>query len=272
MKRPGFVFFAASLVGLIASIDADETFGSHRNKERFRTFNLAKNPSILLPKQQQQEQIGVYPRKRDSWSCISSGGGSSTLEPRTTTATPNRKLPAFVYRLNASTKWIVAWANTIAIGSRIHRYEGPFVVIGAIMAVYFTDALKKILNHDRPEGAPFADPGMPSSHSLVSFFMAAGWTTLVLSSSPLVSGLVWASAGSIALLRVICGYHSYAQISVGALLGCSLGLLWAKLGALLSTHGHPKLVFRLSWLCYILSGGFFILKNVREWLYEDKHL
>lgn len=187
-------------------------------------------------------------------------------------ASLGRRVPSFVYKVNSSTKWLVTIANTLAIWTRIHRYEGPFVVVGAILSVYFTDALKKILNHDRPAGAPFADPGMPSSHSLVSFFMVAAWSNLVLPTSFIGITLLLASASSIAMLRVVCGYHSWAQVGVGAVLGSGMGLSWAKLGSFVATHGHPTAVFRLSWSLYILGSGLFIVKNMREWLHRDKHL
>ena len=234
---------------------------SSRRKEQSPTSTFNKKTGLLHPNPQEENSRGRISRLKDSLSSDSNAGSISS--------TNERKLPTFVYRLNASTKWLVAVANTLGIWTRVHCYEGPFVVVGAILAVYFTEVLKEILNHDRPVGAPFADPGMPSSHSLVSFFMAAAWTTLVLQSSPIASGLVWASASSIAFLRVICGYHSYPQIGVGALLGSSMGLAWAKLGTSLSTHA---LVFRVSWCFYIMGSGLFIVKNMREWLHKEKHL
>eukprot|EP00542_Grammatophora_oceanica_P016120 CAMPEP_0194042888 /NCGR_PEP_ID=MMETSP0009_2-20130614/14616_1 /TAXON_ID=210454 /ORGANISM="Grammatophora oceanica, Strain CCMP 410" /LENGTH=212 /DNA_ID=CAMNT_0038686917 /DNA_START=298 /DNA_END=936 /DNA_ORIENTATION=+ len=196
------------------------------------------------------------------------------------TTPPPRPSP-FISKLNSSTKWIVTLANTIGIWiapSIQNPAEGPFIVVGAILSVYFTDVLKKIINNERPAGAPFADPGMPSSHSLVSFFLAAAWSTLLLTtiSSSAIAGttLLWASASLIALLRVMCGYHSYAQIGVGAILGSGMGFSWAKLGmSFMEAPQRSQFVFQVvSWSSYIMLSALFIGKNMRDWLHKDKHL
>mmetsp|Transcript_16752 Transcript_16752/g.25317 ORF Transcript_16752/g.25317 Transcript_16752/m.25317 type:complete len:253 (-) Transcript_16752:2177-2935(-) len=178
---------------------------------------------------------------------------------------------SFIYRLNASTKWLVTLANSLGIWCRLPHFEGPFIVVGAITAVYLTDVLKHTLNQDRPKGAPFADPGMPSSHSLVSYFMAASWGSLVISRGSLGIPLVWMGATGVALLRVVCGYHSWDQIGVGALLGSSMGLAWAKLGTNLYEI-NPEITIQASWGLYVAGSLLFIFKNMREWLHREKHL
>mmetsp|Transcript_1933 Transcript_1933/g.2965 ORF Transcript_1933/g.2965 Transcript_1933/m.2965 type:complete len:256 (-) Transcript_1933:366-1133(-) len=184
----------------------------------------------------------------------------------------NRKnLPLIIYRLNSSTKWLVTLANTLGIWCRLPHFEGPYIVVGAILTVYFTNYLKYVLNHDRPEGAPFADPGMPSSHSLVSFFMAAAWGSMVISRGSLGIPLVWMGATSVALLRVICGYHSWDQIGAGAVLGSVMGLSWAKLGTIIHKV-NPKIAIKASWGLYIVGSLLFIFKNMRAWVQEDKHI
>lgn len=181
-------------------------------------------------------------------------------------------IPAFVFALNSSTKWIVTLAHTLAVWCRPWAYTGPFIVVGSIGAVYLTDALKKIINQGRPEGAPFADPGMPSSHSLVSFFAAAAWASVLDATVP--SGgraLLVGAAALIAVLRVICGYHSVAQVAVGAGLGSVLGRGWALLGEILHAS-DPRLVLSLAWGCYLGGSAFFIRKNMRHWVGRDLHI
>jgi len=194
-----------------------------------------------------------------------------------------KKVPTILLRLNAATKWWVTVACTSRIWLRTSDYQGPFVVVGAIASVYLADILKQIINHDRPAGAPFADPGMPSSHSLVSFFLAAGWTAASLVdvamvrpnlsswSTVLGTGLAWMGAAVVALLRVVCGYHSWDQIGVGALLGISLGWLWAALGSAIYQLS-PIFTFRVSWACYLFGSVFFMTKNMRHWVHREKHL
>ena len=223
---------------------------------------LPQTRQICPPNQRQQQ------RKKNIIHQTSSNDGISASEA----SSLPRKVPQLVYKLNASTKWLIPLACTIGVWARVHRYEGPFVIIGSILSAYFTIVLKRIVNQRRPDGAPFADPGMPSSHSLLSFFLAVAWSTLAFPSSPVVSGSLLVCAGFVALLRVICGYHSWAQIAVGSILGCSMGFSWAKLGSFVATHGHPTAVFRASWIVYLVGSVFYAFKTMRPWLYEEKHL
>jgi membrane-associated phospholipid phosphatase len=204
--------------------------------------------------------------------------------------------PSWVYRLNASTKWVVTGVATWGIWTRITSYHGPFIVVGAIASVYLTDVLKRIANHDRPVGSPLKDPGMPSSHSLVSFFMVSawistGWWLLTASSSSAaaaaassttavtktVSTLFWKElvlvmgASMVAWLRVVTGYHSLDQITVGAVLGCLLGLAWAKLG-IVFFQSFPNTCLGVSWGIYIMASAFFMIKNMKAWLFHEKHV
>eukprot|EP00978_Attheya_sp_CCMP212_P025856 scaffold83974_cov46-Attheya_sp.AAC.7 len=183
------------------------------------------------------------------------------------------KVPAFIFTLNASTKWLVTLAHTIAVWSRPQTFIAPFIVTGSIVAVYLTGGLKKIINQGRPEGAPFTDPGMPSSHSLVSFFAAVAWVSVLESyaGSNIGKALLVGAASMIAILRVLCGYHSLAQIAVGAGLGSILGQIWVLLGHTLHSH-NPRLALISSWTCYLGGSAFFINRNIREWVAKDKLL
>lgn len=186
-------------------------------------------------------------------------------------------VPKVMFTLNAATKWLVTLANTVGIWTTSFYprldYKAPFIIVGAIAASsYLTPALKTLINQSRPSGAPFTDPGMPSSHSLVSFFLAAAWTSLVftIGTAPL---LIWAGAASVALLRVICGYHSWDQIGVGAILGASMGFGWARLGASVLYPGNPQLMVKLSWGLYLAGSVLYICKDMKEWTQKgSRHL
>ena len=255
------IFFSSGSDAFSSSIPV--RISGHRQRRAIKclSWRLPQEQQICPPAQRQQQRRNILQQ-------TSSNDGISAAE-----ALPSpRSVPKFVYKLNASTKWLITLACTIGVWARVHRYEGPFVIIGSIMSVYFTEVLKRIVNQSRPDGAPFADPGMPSSHSLVSFFLAVAWSTLAFPSSPVVSGSLLICAGFVALLRVICGYHSWAQIAVGSILGCSMGFSWAKLGSSVATHGHPTAVFRASWIVYLVGSVFYAFKTMRPWLYEEKHL
>eukprot|EP00586_Coscinodiscus_wailesii_P018623 CAMPEP_0172503268 /NCGR_PEP_ID=MMETSP1066-20121228/167740_1 /TAXON_ID=671091 /ORGANISM="Coscinodiscus wailesii, Strain CCMP2513" /LENGTH=215 /DNA_ID=CAMNT_0013278935 /DNA_START=217 /DNA_END=864 /DNA_ORIENTATION=- len=195
------------------------------------------------------------------------GGGGSSAERAISS------VPAFVRTLNASTKWFVTLVNTIGVWSRPREFNGPYIVVGSIAAVYLTEILKKIINQNRPEGSPFTDPGMPSAHSLVCFFAAVGWMSSPWGEyfGPTGKASFLAAASSVAILRVVCGYHSVAQIAVGAGLGSALGWLWVALGDLLHVS-HPRVTFGLAWVAYLGGSAIFIKKRMGRWVSGDKHL
>ena len=186
------------------------------------------------------------------------------------------QVPKVIQKLNSSTKWLITLGNTVGVWCRPHSFQGPYIIAGAIASVYFTDMLKKLINQGRPDGSVLADPGMPSSHSLVSFFAATGWIWAI-SASELVGnealigkiGLVIA-ASTVAILRVVCGYHTWAQIGVGAIVGAVLGRLWVTLGAVLYIQ-HPRLLYVVSWATYLAGSALFIHTNIRKWHREHKH-
>lgn len=111
-----------------------------------------------------------------------------------------------VRRLNSSTKWLVTIAQTGAVWSR-RDFVSPFLVLGAILSAFATGTLKELINESRPSGAPFADPGMPSSHALVSTFAAVGWALHL--RSTVASALLLSAAVSVSVLRVSGGHSLY---------------------------------------------------------------
>lgn len=139
--------------------------------------------------------------------------------------------------------------------------------VGSLAAIYFTDVLKKLINQERPEGSILADPGMPSSHALTSFFLALSWMTVIDG----MNGLLFASAASVAGLRVVCGYHTISQITVGASIGSSLGYLWVSAGKLFYSS-KPRLAWGLAWSAYLAGSLVYIFDRMHKWVGEDKHM
>lgn len=180
------------------------------------------------------------------------------------------QVPRFVSILNSSTKWLVTLGNVVALWSRPRNVFGPFIVTGVILATYLTALLKRLIDQGRPDGAPFSDPGMPSSHALSSFFLANCWRQTY-QHGPVVGPWLWSAAATVALLRVVCGFHTLAQISVGAVLGVSLGHGWMMVGRWLSTT-YPVWTFRVVWLAYVSLSLLFLQSTMSKWTQEDRHL
>jgi hypothetical protein len=249
------------LLLLFSSCCAFSQLSVTSQRRRFRS-----DPAAIFDVNKQQQQRGGWDTKAAPLFTMQDGTEQALPQP-------SRQIAPFVYKMNASTKWLVTIANSVAVWARPSNFQGPFIVLGSILAVYFTVALKKLINQGRPDGSPFADPGMPSSHSLVSFFSVACWVSVLPASlkSLEVSLLLWASASAVALLRVICGYHSYAQIGVGATLGSFLGWAWITGGTAMNV-ANPRLTFMVSWITYLIGATVYISKDIPRWLGKDKHL
>jgi membrane-associated phospholipid phosphatase len=172
--------------------------------------------------------------------------------------------------LNAASKWILAGANLFGVYR--FREEGAFLVIGCILACFATEhGLKPMWNQARPANAPLADPGMPSSHSLASFFVAMAWTHSIIPGKRLLFGSI---ATLVASLRILCGYHTLAQISVGAILGISLGhgwmtFVWQKCNLAQLLETQPIVVKWWIWSIYGTGSVLFIWKIMSKWISQS---
>jgi hypothetical protein len=127
--------------------------------------------------------------------------------------------------LNKSTKWLVAGWQLAALALR-RDLVSPFVVIGMVVASFFCSALKSVIGHARPSGDA-SDPGMPSSHALVSAFASTAWALELGSGAALGLGAVALSVGA---LRVVCGDHTWDQVAVGLGAGFVCALVWMGTG------------------------------------------
>lgn len=177
--------------------------------------------------------------------------------------------PTAMFAANSASKWLVVAGNTVAVWSR-RDFISPYIVVGSIVATFGTDALKRTINQQRPAGSPFTDPGMPSSHALVSSFLAVGWCT-VASSAPTRFALL-AIALAISLLRVFCGYHTYAQIAVGALIGGLSAGAWMALSAVIIALAEPRAAKLAVWAAYLAGSALFIAQKMASWTGKHRAL
>ena len=198
--------------------------------------------------------------------------GHQYCSPRRTTCLvsgippPNRpNLPKAIFAANAATKWLVVFAQTSAVFTR-RDLVSPWIVIGSINAAFATAALKRLINQERPDGAPFTDPGMPSSHALVATFAAASWAVRLRSTA--ATTCLSCAAILIGVLRVVTGYHTWAQVGVGGLLGAAMAMAWMALGRACVSNVQRATAYVCVYGMYAFGSVLFIGRKMRSWTGE----
>jgi len=110
------------------------------------------------------------------------------------------------------------------LGFFVREFHIFLYFIGMLANTIMNEVLKELMKEPRPHGACKDDYGMPSNHAQSIFFFAAYWSFLfsrhvTLSSAltnRLTAGAWWLVAVAVAYSRVHLGYHSNAQVAVGA--------------------------------------------------------
>ncbi|KAJ8908255.1 hypothetical protein NDN08_008346 [Rhodosorus marinus] len=152
-----------------------------------------------------------------------------------------------------------------AVGTTmVVKHDASTIVylIGALGITVLVKTLKMIINESRPTDKRTSSSGMPSSHATVLCFLS---TYLALdiwnanSLAPFVSiGLLLMTAGG-SIVRVVIGYHTWAQVAVGAGLGTLGGVGWhrfAKATALPALDSvATQEVLNLLSVLILVSGG-----------------
>ena len=72
--------------------------------------------------------------------------------------------------------------------------------------------------------------------------------------------------------QVVCGYHTWAQITVGTALGAVWAFGWMSLGTVIKAHVDPGTAFVAVWLLYLSSSAVFIRRKMRSWFGKDAAL
>lgn len=175
---------------------------------------------------------------------------------------PVPTVPRVITAANGSTKWLVVLAMTSAVVTR-RDFASPFIVVGTITAAFTTQALKKAFNQQRPAGAPFTDPGMPSSHALVATFAATAWAIELHTRATSIALAL--AAATVSVLRVAVGYHTWAQIGVGTAFGVAGAPAWMALGAVLTQRLQPRTAMVAIYACYVSGSVVFVLKKMSSW-------
>ncbi|CAI5483205.1 unnamed protein product [Closterium sp. Yama58-4] len=207
-------------------------------------------------------------------------GGNAMRDTHPTTSSSSSSSSRLLHVLsviNDSTKWVATVATAVTVIAT-HNRAAAWFVVGAVLNVANGKALKRILRHERPETArgKKADPGMPSSHALSLSYLSVygavaalqrfGMTPYTITGASLLVSL----AAFLAILRVVLGLHTPAQIAVGWVMGTAVALLWSHAASSL-----PQLPFLQQHAAWVDAGvvvagmvmfSLFVLVEVRKWL------
>ncbi|CAG9463749.1 unnamed protein product [Pedinophyceae sp. YPF-701] len=192
---------------------------------------------------------------------------------------PSRQSQSSVQRSlsqrTSSTKWWVSGsAFVVLVASRDAAVA--WQLVGSIAAAFNCKLLKRVLNHERPDGAQKSDPGMPSSHAQSLAFLGTSaaiglrvWcqdATLALAAP----GAMMALAVFLTWLRVELGFHTGPQVVVGFVLGAVSALAWRWLGteAALPMFTSSAAATLALWALVGVAGVAFAVKNVLAWAKE----
>ena len=171
-------------------------------------------------------------------------------------------LPARLqYHINKLTKWVVSASVFASLVLRGFDTLTQWYVVGGVMSAIICRFLKFAINASRPGSSYRSDPGMPSSHASTLGFLSV--FPYVVMSDNRYAWLLPASGGFLAYLRVSQGYHTYAQVIVGWLLGTAIAVAWREAGQVALPYLAETVAGRLCLAASCLFfAGLFTVKNV----------
>eukprot|EP00811_Abedinium_folium_P008059 NODE_17441_length_942_cov_3.350920.p1 GENE.NODE_17441_length_942_cov_3.350920~~NODE_17441_length_942_cov_3.350920.p1 ORF type:complete len:214 (-),score=63.09 NODE_17441_length_942_cov_3.350920:299-871(-) len=124
-----------------------------------------------------------------------------------------------------STKWLT---YSLFFAGFAWRADACMLVLfcGSGVAALAAKTLKRLLQERRPAGATHADPGMPSSHTTMLFYLASFIARRSWGTQPNVVVAALAAAGLLSAQRVWSRQHTIPQVLAGSVLGSGLGITW----------------------------------------------
>ena len=220
-----------------------------------------------------------------------SAGDAAASVPTPSARGPSRK-SAVLAAVNESTKFVVS-CTALAFLLLNPSAETCWALLGSVVNSVNGKILKRILNHERPDGAIKADPGMPSSHatslSYLSVYGAASLAYFKDAAPALgypaqlaVSAVLVVLGIFLSYLRVKTGYHTPPQVIVGYGLGSSTALAWLFVGLtyvrpLLETNPemlrvlHSLLIIAIGWFAFSALGWVeSSVKALKQKVFGDK--
>lgn len=183
-----------------------------------------------------------------------------------------------LWYINESTKWVV---SALVFGILLVRRDETtaWCIIGGVVTAIVCRMLKFIINASRPSSSTRSDPGMPSSHASTLSFLSMFPSLMLmrpegrhdLSSAVLLAWIIPLGGLFLTSLRVILGYHTVPQVSVGWFLGTMMAYAWVRFGVDLALPFLMSSMVGRLFLTATTCGfmALFAVKNVLRWIKED---
>jgi hypothetical protein len=87
-----------------------------------------------------------------------------------------------------------------------------------------------------------------------------------------VTVALFSAALVIAVLRVVVGYHTWAQVIVGGALGAAMAAGWMAAGSFLKPLVPGPLAYAAVYATYLLGSFFFIFRKMAKWSsWNERH-
>jgi len=245
---------------------------------------IATDKAAQTPGRQKVHPVFLAHRTRAHRTRASASASDADARDMATQSTPRvrRGASGVLSVVNESTKFVVA---SIALAFLLINpsVDTCWALLGSVVNSVNGKILKRILNHERPDGAVKADPGMPSSHATsLSYLSVYGAASLVYfkNAAPMLgyplqlacSAVLVVLGVFLSYLRVRLGYHTAPQVIVGYALGSATALLWLASGVtrifpLLSEN--PEMLRVLHSVLIIAIGWFAV--SALKWVEDVVH-
>eukprot|EP00884_Botryococcus_braunii_P013057 jgi/Botrbrau1/21752/Bobra.43_1s0146.1 len=224
---------------------------------------ISRWPSRIAPARPKMEKFKALDRKADG-----------SLEESPSPSDTTRRILSLINDATKYTVVLICFLSVVGLRSLPIAWS----LTGSIVAAYTCKGLKYILNHSRPDGAPKADPGMPSSHATVLSFHATA-LCLALVWRPQAGLLRWGAATGVAMLatflvwlRVELGFHTPAQVGVGVALGSACATVWHRTAVtwVLPACEHNPGARHAVVASFVVMFSIFLWKSVAKWSSEGR--
>ncbi|MBU3957835.1 MAG: phosphatase PAP2 family protein [Nanoarchaeota archaeon] len=130
-----------------------------------------------------------------------------------------------IYYASAYLPFLLVAAIPITLFIMRRRKHACLSALALVISAGLSEGLKYVFNVPRPISSISSSPGFPSSHAAISFSEAR-----ILKSNKILFALGLAFAAFVSFGRVYTGFHTWADVIAGAVLGYGVSEVAARAG------------------------------------------